>query len=135
MNPAEFLDPLDVHHAIRRGQIILHQADLIRASRENIRFAPLGAQQRESLMQSGRTCVFERLHYAFLLSSAASTRCGINGTLGTLTPIALATALPMAAIPPMAHGSPKPTTPRLSFSSRMSMWTIISPMSPIPASL
>ena len=54
---------------------------------------------------------------------------------GTRTPMALATALPIAAQIAIAGGSPSPMTPRLSFSGRMSRCTMISPMSSMPASL
>src|SRR5579871_6869290 len=135
MDSAKLLHAFDVHQTFGSVDEILHQADLICAAGENVRFAPLGAKQRQRLVQRCRICVFEGLHYAILLSSVASTRSAVSGTRGTRTPIALATAFAMAAMPPMAHGSPNPMTPRLSFSSRMSMWTISSPMSPIPASL
>src|ERR1035438_4710750 len=54
---------------------------------------------------------------------------------GTRTPIALATALPTAAQIAIAGGSPNPITPRLSFSGRISMYTLISPISPMPGLL
>src|SRR6202012_2898479 len=111
MDPAQFLHALDVHHALGRVDEILHQADLVRTPGENIRFAPLGAKQRQRFMQGCRICIFEGLHYAILLSSAAKTRRGVSGTRGALTPMAFATAFAMAAMPPMAHGSPSPTTP------------------------
>src|ERR1035438_5635009 len=121
VNAAQLLNAFDIHHAFGSVDEILHQADLIRTAGENIRFTPLGSQQSQRVMQSGRACIFEGLHYAVLLSRAASTRAGVSGTLGALTPMAFATALAIAAIPPMAHGSPNPTTPRLSISSRISI--------------
>src|SRR5580704_2286739 len=135
VDTAQFFDAFDIHYTLGCVKILLHQADLVRTTCQNIRFAPLGSQQCQRFMQSGRACIFEGLHYAVLLSRAANIRAGVSGTLGALTPMAFATAFAIAAIPPMAHGSPNPTTPRLSFSSRISMWTMISPISPIPASL
>ena len=105
----------------RRGvtRYFLHQAEQIRAAGQHIHFAPACcAEHPDRLLDGSRVGIFEVLHYAFLLSSAASTRSAVSGTCGTLTPMAFATALPMAATTPIVGGSPSPITPRLSCSGR-----------------
>ena len=47
-------------------------------------------------------------------SSAARTLPGVSGRVGTRTPMALATALEIAAPGEITGGSPRPTTPRSS---------------------
>ena len=121
LDPAQFLDVLDVDHALRRGQVFLHQADEIGAAGENVRLAPARAEQTHRLLYCSWIGVFEGLHYAFLLSRAASTRSAVRGRWETRTPIALATALPIAVGSAIAAGSPKPITPRLSNSGSMLM--------------
>ena len=66
-------------------------------------------------------CVFKCFHATESLSlpSAARTRCGVMGRLLTRTPIALATALAMAAAVGIVAGSPMPMTPRSGMSKRM----------------
>ena len=89
--------------------ILLHQADQVGAAGENVRFAPFRAEQRRRLpaplsgLAYAKACI-----YAFLLSSAASTRSGVSGIRGTRTPMAFATALPIAVSGLTAGGSPKP---------------------------
>src|ERR1035438_606874 len=137
LDALQFLDALDVHHPLGRVDVVLHEAQEVCAAGQDIRMSPLRRQQPEGLLERCGIGVFEGLHYAFLPSipKAASTRSGVSGTLGTRTPMALATALPIAAQMAMAGGSPRPMTPRLSFSGRMSMCTTMSPMSSMPASL
>ena len=81
-----------------------------------------------------RPVVGEVLHVAFppFAARAASTRSGVNGVCGTRTPMALKTALPMAACVEMVGGSPMPMTPRSGMSV---MWTMICGMSSMPPSL
>src|SRR5262249_44940456 len=129
------LDVLDIHHPRGRVNVLLHEADQVRPAGENIHLSPLRAQRPHCLRNRGGIGIREVLHYAFLLSIAASTRSGLSGIRGTRTPMAFATALPIAVNGLTAGGSPKPTTPRLSCSAVMSRCTITSPISPIPASL
>ena len=61
------------------------------------------------------------LHLLFF--SAARTRSAVSGSVGTRTPMALATALEMAAPGEMTGGSPRPITPCSSYPLPVIMWT------------
>ena len=93
----QLLDVLDVHDALGRVQVLLHQAEEVRAAGQHIGLAPLGGEQPHRFLNGCRIGVFKGLHYAFLPSSVLSTCIGVIGILGTRMPIALATALPTAA--------------------------------------
>src|SRR5262249_34960269 len=72
--------------------------------------------------------------YAFFFN-ASSTRCGSRGIVGTRTPMALATALLIAAPGLITGGSPRPITPRFRWSSGSKRSTTISGTSPKRQSL
>src|SRR6185503_16609742 len=102
---------LDVHEPLGIGQIFLHQGEQVVAAGE---ISAVGADEFARGVSGKCGCVFECFHAAESLSlpSAASTRCGVMGRLLTRTPMALATALPIAAAVGMVTGSPMPMTPR-----------------------
>src|SRR5581483_6125811 len=59
-----------------------------------------------------QAAISNRKFHPFLLASAARTRSAVKGACGTRTPMALNTALPMAAAVEIVGGSPMPMTPR-----------------------
>src|SRR5262249_32603801 len=96
LDSAQLFDVLDIHHALGRGDVFLHEADEIGASGEDIGLTPTGPEQTGRLLHCAWIRVFEGLHYAFLLSRAASTRSAVKGKLGTRTPTAFGAALATA---------------------------------------
>src|SRR5207248_8605825 len=98
--------------ALRRDHIFLHQAHEIGSAREHLRIV---SQHCDGGFDRCRRCVFNCLHYAVPpFSMAARTLSGVSGSVGTRTPMALATALEMAAPGEITGGSPSPITPRSS---------------------
>ena len=109
----------DIDDALGSENEILHEAEEIGPTSEDFGIAPVRGEQAKSLFHRVRTYVLELNHAfsPFCSPNAASTRAGVRGSMGTRTPIALATALLMAAPGEMTGGSPRPTTPRLSYLS------------------
>src|ERR1700735_1980427 len=111
---------LHVHEQSRAGDVVFHLAEDVDAARQE---ASLISGQRDSAIDAVRGGVLERLHAVvptFLtLPSAASTRAGVMGRLLTRTPMALATALAIAAAVGMVAGSPMPITPRSGMSIKI----------------
>src|SRR6202040_4044120 len=141
-------DAAERDDAARRLDAVLHQRQQVRAAGQGD--AALGREQAHRLLDGGWPGILESLHQippvalaalaAFVPpwsapASASSTRCGVSGRKGTRTPVALATALAMAAPGDTTGGSPRPTTPRRSYSGPVIICTTSSPTSPMPASL
>src|SRR5690606_40401243 len=101
--------------AVGRGDVVLHQPDEVHAAGERHRTAALGVERGDRLLHRRGIHVSERLHCVppvRAASSATSTLRGVMGRLRTRTPVALATALAIAAAVEMVGGSPMPMTPR-----------------------
>ena len=73
LDAVEFLDVLDVHHALGRVEVLLHEAEEVRAAGQHVGLSPAGGEQAHGFLNGRRIGKFEGLHYAFLPSSAAST--------------------------------------------------------------
>src|SRR5581483_3251411 len=116
--------------------IVLHQRQKVGATGQHFSLPPGCTQEAHGLFFRSRTRVFEGSHYApAFCANAPSTRSGVRGKNGTRTPIALATALEIAAPGEITGGSPKPMTPRSSYPLPVIICTLNSPMSIAPASL
>ena len=62
LDSAQLLDALDIHQALGRLEVLLHEADLVGATGQHVRLAPLVAEHAQSFLQGCRICVFEGLH-------------------------------------------------------------------------
>ena len=109
-------DVLDVDHALGDDAVGLQQVHEVGPAGEDGRVAVVLGEELDRFGFSLGAGVFEGSH-AFAPFRASSTRFGVRGSTGTRTPMALATALEMAAFGEMAGGSPRPMTPRLYWSA------------------
>src|SRR3989338_10632375 len=128
-------DSLDVPHPAGRDYMVLHQAEQVGPASQDRGILPEVAEQPKRLLLGGRGRIFKGSHQAIPpFSRAASTLSGVSGKVGTRTPMALATALAMAAAGEFIGGSPSPIGPRLCWSASVTMWTTSSPTAAGPAS-
>ena len=108
-------DRLDVDQALGGDDVVLHEREQVGAAGEQFGSPQFWREQSDGLLFGFGSGVFEGLHAAPpFFSSAARTRSGVRGRKGTRTPMALATALEMAAPGEITGGSPSPMTPRSS---------------------
>src|ERR1051326_723608 len=133
-NATEIRNVFDVDLSFRCQDIVFHQCQQIGTAREDFGVSPGCAQQADGLGSAVRADVFKRSHHAPpFFSIAARTRSGVSGRNGTRTPMALATALEIAAPGEITGGSPNPMTPRSSYPLPVIMWTTSSGISLKPA--
>src|SRR2546423_11942226 len=131
----QFRDVPEADDTAGRGDALFQRGQQVGATGEDLGVAPFVAQQRGRFFQRFGRGVFERFHTATPpFCTAAMTRSGVNGNCGTRVPMALATALAMAAPGDMTGGSPSPMTPRSSYPFPVIMWTLSLPTSLMPAS-
>src|SRR5439155_25564962 len=125
----------DVDEALGTNNVILHERQQVGAAGQYFSISPVLSQQLDYLLLLLWTGVFKGPHARppAAFSSASSTRSGVSGSMGTRTPMALATALEIAAPGETVGGSPNPITPRSSSPGPDIMWTTNSPTSPRPA--
>ena len=110
------LDVFQINYAIRRGYVVFHATDQVGAARKCG-----GTGCAQELDRVFERCWVQRTQklssiYAFpsldAEARAFKTLRGLIGHSGTRTPMALVTALPMAAAVEIVGGSPTPITPR-----------------------
>src|SRR5690606_9688551 len=119
------IEPFHVDDALGRDDEVLHQADEVHPAGQRHRTPALRVERRDRPLRRRGIHVSERLHNVPPVrpaSSASRTFCGVIGRLRTRTPVALATALAIAAAVEIVGGSPMPMTPRSGWlSSTMSI--------------
>ena len=107
------VEVLDVDEPLGRDDVVLHQAEQIHAAGERQDAAALGGERRDRFLLVRRVDVGEGFQFVPpARSSSVSSLSGVIGMLRIVTPVALRTALAMAAAVATAGGSPMPMTPR-----------------------
>ena len=108
------LDVLEVDDPLGAGDVVLHPADQVGAAGEG-----LGGRRPARALTASSTLAGLAYSKAFMghafpsgLARAFRTFMGDIGHSGTRTPMALVTALPIAAAVLIVGGSPTPMTPR-----------------------
>ena len=110
------LDVLEIDDPLGRGDLIFDPAEQVGSAREGD--AVRGIEQLDRVIDARGGSEVKSVHgrYAFPSLEAAaralSTFRGVIGHSGTRTPMALVTALAMAAAVAIVGGSPTPITPR-----------------------
>ena len=111
----QIADCFQADHAPGRGEILFQGRDQVRPAGEDFRLPPGIGKQGERLGKRARTGVLEAVQLSSPpATSALMTLSGVSGKVPTRTPMALATALEIAAPGEITGGSPSPMTPRSS---------------------
>ena len=111
----ELLQVLDIDEALGCDDLCFHECQQIAAACNQFGSTPMRLEDMHGLNLGCGTHIFERPHHApSFCDNTLSTRSGVSGRNGALTPIAFAAAVAMAAPGEITGGSPKPMTPRSS---------------------